>query len=215
MTTQYTLYSYWRSSASWRVRIALAHKAIPFELVTVGITKERGEAQKTDEYRAKNPSAQVPTLEIAPGKFIGQSLAILEYLEEQHPEPALLPKDPYLRARARQLAEIVNSGIQPFQNLEPTAMLKERGLDDRAFTKHFIAAGLGALERAAKETAGAFLVGDAPSFADACLVPQLSTSRRFEVPLEGYPTLLRAEQSCAALEAWNAARAENQPDAQK
>lgn len=213
------LYSYWRSSASWRVRIALAYKRIPYEYCAVHLVRGGGEQHAAD-YAAKNPMAQVPALELdsppgGPRRWIAQSLAILEYLEEQFPDPPLLPGDAYLRARARQLAELVNSGIQPFQNSPRVlAFIKdELGGDEAAFARRFIATGLAALERTAAETAGQFLVGDAPTFADLCLVPQLYGARRYGVDLAPMPLLLRVEAACTALAAVAQAHPDRQPDA--
>jgi maleylpyruvate isomerase len=204
-----SLYSYWRSSASWRVRIALGLKGVAFEYRAVHL----GGEQHAPEYAAKNPMQQVPTLVLESGQRISQSMAILEYLEETIPEPPLLPKEPWLRARARQLAEIVNSGVQPFQNTPSTSYVKDvlHG-DEKAFARHFIGRGLAALERTAAETAGQFLVGDAPSFADVCLVPQLYGARRFGVDLAPLPLLVRVEAACDALPAFAAAHADRQPD---
>jgi maleylpyruvate isomerase len=210
------LYGYWRSSATWRVRIALAHKGIAYEYVPVHLVRDGGE-QHSDTYRRLNPMEQVPLLEIEEdGKVhrVAQSLAILELLEERHPTPPLLPADPFRRARARQLAEMVNSGIQPLQNLGVLQHVKRVLLaDENAWAVHFIAKGLAALERTAAETAGAFLVGDSVSVADVCLVPQLYGARRYKIDLAAYPILSRVEATCSALPAFQAAHADRQPDA--
>lgn len=210
------LYNYYRSSASWRVRIALGLKGIPYEYRAVHLSNDE---QYAAGYLAINPQSQVPVLELDDGptpRRIAQSLAIIEYLEERFPEPALLPKEPWLRARARQLAEVVNAGIQPFQNTPTTGYVRDvlHG-DVSAWLRHFLARGLNALERSARETAGTFLVGGHPSIADVCLIPQLYSARRFEVPLGGYPTLLRAEAACNALPGFAAAHPDRQPDAPK
>jgi maleylpyruvate isomerase len=204
------LYNYWRSSASWRVRIALAHKGLAYEYVPVHIVKEE---QHSDAYRAMNPMTQVPTLELDDGRRLAQSLAIVEYLEETHPEPPLLPRDPYLRARARQLAEIVNAGIQPFQNLPTISAIGKLGGDAREFVRGFIKRGLDALEASAAPDAGRFLVGDAVTLADLCLVPQLNAARRFELDVAAWPLLARVEAECGKLDAFIAAHADRQPDA--
>jgi maleylpyruvate isomerase len=212
------LYTYWRSTSAWRVRIALAWKGVPHETEVVPLIGT-GAQQNTEAFRALNPSAQVPVLvlneegEGGHPRRIAQSMAILEFLEERWPSPPLLPNDPWLRARARQLAEIVNSGIQPLQNLATTERLREMGGDPDAWRTHFIARGLAALERAASETAGRFLVGDAPSFADIYLVPQLYNARRFGIELVPYPTLTRIDETCRALPAFEAAHPDTQPDA--
>lgn len=210
------LYNYWRSSASWRVRIALAHKGIAYEYVPVNLIKGGGE-QHAEGYRAMNPLAQVPTLEWTDGgvtRRLTQSLAIIEYLEETHPSPPLFPKDPYLRAKARQLAEVINSGVQPLQNLEPQRYVREELKGDaKAWTRHFIERGMAALEAEARETAGRFLVGDEVTVADLCLVPQMLATRRFAGDPGAYPTLLRVEESCLALPAFRESHPERQPDA--
>lgn len=206
------LYGYWRSSCSWRVRIALEVKGLEYEYVPVHLLK--GE-QRASEHAARNPMEQVPVLELDDGQRLGQSIAIIEYLEERFPEPALLPRDPVLRARARQLAEIVNSGIQPMQNLGILDHLKEAApeLDRKAFPARFIARGFAAMEAIAKHTAGRYLVGDAVSVADVCLVPQFYGARRFGVPLDPYPTLVAVEARLAELSAFKKAHADAQPDA--
>lgn len=207
------LYNYWRSSASWRVRIALAYKNIPYEYVAVNILPSV-KAQNAPDYQKLNPMQQVPTLVLDDGRQLAQSIAILEYLEEVAPRPSLLPADPYLRARARQLAELVNAGIQPFQNLPTMARISELGGDAKEFVRGYIARGLDALQASAEATAGTFLVGDAPSFAEVCLVPQLNAARRFELDVARWPLLARVEEACMRLQPFQAAHADRQPDAE-
>ncbi len=208
------LHNYWRSSASQRVRIGLGLKGLAFEYVAVNIVKRD---QFADAYRAKNPMAQVPTLELTEDDgtciAITQSLPILEYLDERFPTPALLPREPYLRARARGLAEIVNAGIQPLQNLSTTNAVKALGGDPPAWVGPFIASGLAAYAAAAADVAGAFSVGDAPTIADCCLVPQLASARRFAVDYSHLPLLADIEARCLALPAFAGAVPEAQPDA--
>jgi maleylpyruvate isomerase len=210
------LHNYWRSSASHRVRIGLGLKKLSFEYVVINIVKRD---QHADAYRAKNAMAQVPTLEITEDdgsvRAITQSLPILEYLDERFPEPALLPRDLYLRARTRILAEIVNSGIQPLQNLTTTDQVKALGGDPAVWPKGFIASGLAAFERTARETAGQFCVGDSPTIADCFLVPQLASARRFGVDIAKHDLLLGIEQRCMALPAFADAMPDRQPDAVK
>jgi maleylpyruvate isomerase len=210
------LHNYWRSSASHRVRIGLGLKKLKFEYVVVNILKRD---QHADTYRAKNPMAQVPTLEITEDNgtvhAINQSLPILEYIDERWPDPAIMPKDLYLRARTRLLAEIVNSGIQPLQNLTTTNQVKAFGGDVAVWPKTFIADGLAAFERAARDTAGTFCVGDTPTIADCCLVPQLASARRFGVDISHHDLLLGIEQRCMALPAFANAMPDLQPDAVK
>jgi maleylpyruvate isomerase len=211
-------YDYWRSSSAWRVRIALNLKQLSVDRRAVNLTREGGGAQHDPQFHALNPLSEVPVLVVddaggAP-RAIAQSMAILAYLEERFPTPPLLPAEPWLRARARQLAEMVNAGIQPFQNLALQQHLRASGIADPGeVARHFNARGLGALEALAGETAGQFLIGDAPTIADVYLVPQLYGGRRFGVDLAAFPTLLRIEAACAALPAFEAARPEAQPDA--
>jgi maleylpyruvate isomerase len=206
------LYDYWRSSSAWRVRFALHWKGVPFERRVVNLIKDGGE-QHAAEFQTMNPLRQVPVLVTDDGRPIAQSMAIVGYLEERFPKPPLLPADAWLRARARQLAEMVNSGTQPLQNLTVLDRVQAGGLDRNEWARHFIARGLAALEAAAHETAGAFLVGDTVSLADAYLVPQLYNARRFNVDLAPLPTLVRIESACAALPAFAAAHPDAQSDA--
>jgi maleylpyruvate isomerase len=209
------LHSYWRSSASHRVRIGLGIKQLAYDYVAVDL---RAGAQHADAYRDKNPMAQVPTLEITgdDGERISltQSLPILEYLDERWPEPAILPRGAYLRARARALAEIVNAGIQPMQNMATLRRIKKLGGDDAEFARLSIAGGLAAFAKLADDTAGEFCVGDAPTIADICLVPQLGAARRYGVELgDGFGRLLAIEARCLALPAFADAMPERQLDA--
>ena len=210
------LHNYWRSSASQRVRIGLGLKKLAYEYVVVNIVKHE---QHVDAYRSRNPMSQVPTLEITEDdgtvRALSQSLPILEYLDERFPEPAILPKDPYLRAKCRGLAEIVNSGIQPLQNLTTTKAVKAFGGDEAVWPKSFIENGLLAYERAASETAGTFSVGDMPTIADCCLIPQLTSARRFGVDVTKLTLLLGIEERCLALPAFANAAPDKQPDAVK
>lgn len=208
------LRTYWRSSSAWRVRIGLALKGIEHEAIFVHLLREGGD-QNRPEYAETNPMLQVPVLEVdgPQGTFrLTQSMAILEYLDEAHPEPPLLPKTAELRARARELAEIVNSGVQPLQNLRLLHEVKALGADGLPITRSYIARGLAALEHHAKSTAGRFLIGDAVTLPDVYLVPQLYSARRFSVPVEPYPTLLRVEAACAELPAFQSAHPNAQPD---
>ena len=211
------LHNYWRSSASWRVRFALAHKNIPYEYVPVSLVRDGGE-QHGDAYRALNPMQQVPTLEWVEGLEtlrLGQSLAIIEYLDSRFGGPKLLPESPLVRAKVRQLAEIVNAGIQPLQNLEVLRYVREdlKG-DSTAWARHFVGHGIRALEAEAVHTASTYLVGEQVTLADCCLVPQLYACRRFGVDVSACPTLLRVEAALQSLDAYQRSRPEAQPDAQ-
>jgi maleylpyruvate isomerase len=212
-------YDYWRSSSAWRVRIALNLKGITVERRVVNLAPTAGEQHAAD-FRTLNPFGEVPVLVIDEDRTDGgpraltQSMAIVHYLDERFPAPPLLPAEPWLRARARQLAEMVNAGVQPFQNLGLQERLRAHGLADPAVVaREFNERGLRALERLAPETAGRFLIGDAPTLADVYLVPQLYGGRRFGVDLSQFPTLLRIEAACAALPAFAAAHPDVQPDA--
>jgi maleylpyruvate isomerase len=211
------LYGYWRSSCSWRVRIGLNWKKQAFTYLPVHLLKEGGQ-QKSEAFTALNPMQSVPLLEVEDeGRVfhLAQSMAILEYLEERWPEPPLLPKDRVARARVRQAAEIVNSGIQPFQNTSVQKRVKhELHGDEKAWARHFIAHGLRALEALLNETSGRYAVGDSVSLADCFLVPQMYHARRYEVDLVAFPTLRRVDEACMALSAFQAAHADRQPDAE-
>lgn len=212
------LYTYFRSSAAYRVRIALALKGLRPELRFVHLVKGGGQ-QHSSEYRALNPQGRVPFL-IDGATKIGQSLAIIEYLDETQPQPPLLPRDAAGRARVRQIALAITADIQPLQNLSTTQYLeRELGLDQSrrdAWVRHWIDAGLAALEATlAGDTAtGRFCHGDQPTVADCCLVPQLFAARRFGADLARFPTLARIDAACTALPAFAAAAPAAQPDAE-
>ena len=210
------LYGYWRSSSAWRVRIALLYKGVPWENHPVHLVRDGGE-QHSAAYKAINPMAEVPTLELDVGgrvQRLSQSLAILRYLEAVAPVPPLVPAEPFAAARAWQLAEMVNAGTQPLQNSAVLRRVKEQlGGDEQAWARHFIARGLVALEAVAAESAGAFLVADSASVADVCLIPQLYNARRFGVDLGAYPTLTRVEGRCLQIPAFVDSHPDRQPDA--
>lgn len=211
------LYNYWRSSSSWRVRIALATKGVEYDYVPVHLVEDGG-SQNTPWFKEMNPISQIPVLEFEDDygtlRRLGQSLAILDYLEEEYPAPALLPAERYHRARAHQLAELVNSGIQPLQNLSVLQKLKELDVDAKSWSREWIKKGLDAYELLAAETAGSFSVGDEPSWADLCLVPQLYNARRFSLDVETWPTIQRIEEQCLSRPEFELTRPEKMPDAQ-
>ena len=210
------LWSYWRSSCAYRVRIALGLKGLPFEYIPVHLIRDGGQQHQAG-FGTVNPQRQVPVLEVEDAGSVVrlvQSIAIIEYLEERYPSPALLPAAPAARAHVRALAELVNSGIQPFQNTTTLAELKQRGVEAEPWAQSFVARGLASLEALAAPRAGAFMFGDSVSMADIYLVPQLYNARRLNVPYADFPTLARAEKSCLALPAFEAARPEAQPDAE-
>jgi maleylpyruvate isomerase len=209
------LYSYWRSSSAWRVRIGLALKDLPYEYVAVNLLARE---QFDPAHQARNPMGQVPVLEVSEQGYtvrLAQSMAILEWLEERHPQVPLLPRDLDGRARVRTLAEHVNSGIQPLQNAIVLRTLREKlpGYE-KEWAALWIRRGLDALERALQDDeTGRFCHGDAPGLADCYLVPQVYSARRFGLDLAPYPTLRRIEEACAALPPFQAAHADRQPDA--
>jgi maleylacetoacetate isomerase len=203
------LFDYWRSSASYRVRIALNLKGVDYDRVGVDLLEG---GTRSGDYRARNPQGFVPTLEID-GLALRQSLAISHYLEATRPEPPLVPADPGDRAHVLALALVVACDIHPLNNLRVLKYLSGplgQPQDARdTWYRHWVIEGLAALEAMAAPRAGRFLFGDHVTLADICLVPQLYNARRFEVALDDYPTLLRADGSAAALKAFAAAH----PDA--
>jgi maleylacetoacetate isomerase len=205
------LYHAARSSAAYRVRIALNLKGVDYEPRLVNLIE--GE-QKGDEYRALNPQGLVPMLEID-GHRLTQSLSIIVYLEQLFPDPPLMPRDPADGAHARAMALAIACDIHPLNNLRVLKYLKgELGHSqdeiDRWYA-HWITDGLTALEAVAKPRAGHFLFGDQPTIADVCLVPQLFNARRYDVPLDDFPTLLRADANASKLDAFAAAHPDRQP----
>jgi maleylacetoacetate isomerase len=205
------LYDYHRSSAAYRVRIALNLKGVDYESRPVNLLES---AQRGDDYRELNPQGLIPMLEID-GHRLTQSLSIIVYLDQVFPDPPLVPRDPADGAHVRAMALAVACDIHPLNNLRVLKYLKgqfgrsQEEVD--AWYAHWITEGLSGLEAIAKAGAGRFLFGDAPTIADVCLVPQLYNARRFNVPLDDYPTLLRADENANALDAFAAAH----PDRQK
>ena len=211
------LYSYWRSSASYRVRIALNLKSLPYVTHGVNLVREGGD-QWSDAYREINPQSRVPTL-VHDGQRFTQSLAIIEYLDETFPDHRLIPRDAVDRARVRMLSQIIACDIQPLQNTSTTLYLKEKlRLDDEwisIWLREWIVRGLDAynahLER--DHLSGRFSHGDTPTMADCCLVPQLFAASRFGVEVTRYPRLALIAENCAALSAFQHAHPSKQPDA--
>jgi maleylpyruvate isomerase len=213
------LYSYWRSSSSHRLRIALNLKGVDYEYVPVNLLT--GE-QRSEAYQARSPTGYVPCLMVDGVPFV-ESVAIVEMLEEMIPSPRLLPADMVGRARVRTLVEIVNSGTQPLQNTGVLAYLKTTGQDEagqRAWLHHVVGRGLAAFERAMGEAAhsgvqGRFAYGDTPTAADVYLVPQVDAATRFGVDLSGCPRVRAAYDAAMSLDAFQLAAAARQPDAPK
>ena len=212
------LYSYWRSSAAYRARIAINLKGLACQIVPVSLVVDGGE-QHSAAYRAVNPQELVPTL-VDGERVIRQSLAIIEYLDEMYPQtPQLLPAEPRARARVRALALAVACDIHPLNNTRVLKYLEnEMGVpqaEREGWIRHWIALGLGAIEELIADdvVAGAFCHGDAPTMADAVLIPQIYNARRWGLDLGAYPTLTRIEAACLALDAFERARPERQADA--
>ncbi|HEX3673843.1 MAG TPA: maleylacetoacetate isomerase [Rhizomicrobium sp.] len=214
----FTLYGYFRSSAAFRARIALNLKGIVPENKFVHLLKDGGQ-QHAPGYARINPQELIPTL-LHDGNTIGQSLAIIEYLDEVHPEPPLLPRDPAGRARVRQLAYAVACDTHPVNNLRVLLHLRDAfGADEPAraeWQRHWIALGFAALETllASSPDTGKFCHGDTPTLADICLIPQMANARRVNMDLAPYPTLTRIEEVALAHPAFDAALPKNQPDAE-
>lgn len=204
------LYDYFRSSAAYRVRIALNLKGIAYESRSINLVDG---AQKDPGYRALNPQGLVPALEID-GKLLTQSLAIMDYLDARQPEPRFVPEDPADRSHVLAMALTVACDIHPLNNLRVLKYLSGTlGVEEaerNAWYAHWIAEGLTGLEAIAAPRAGDFLFGDTPTMADVLLVPQLFNARRFDVPLEDYPTLVRADANAAKVEAFAAAHPDRQ-----
>jgi maleylacetoacetate isomerase len=204
-----TLYHYWRSSSSWRVRFALAQKGIAFESRPVNLLANE---QSSEAYRAISPTGYIPAL-IIDGHTLTESIAICEYLEDTRPTTPLRPADPYLRARLRQFVEIVNSGTQPLHNLAVLRRVKSVGGDPDAWGNHFVERGVQSLENLlaslrAEGVTGPFSFGPELSLADICLVPQMYNARRFNVDLTPFPLCREVEAAALATPASQAAHAD-------
>lgn len=205
------LFSYFRSTASWRVRIGLHWKGVSFETVPLDL---RTGVQAEEPWRARNPQGYVPALELEDGSLITQSLAILEWLEDTRPRPSFLPADPLARATARSLALLIAADIHPIQNLRILRRVESLAGAEAArdWAATVIAEGLAAYEARVAGSEGPFSLGIDPTLADICLVPQLANARRFGVDLAPFPRIRAIEDACEDLPAFAAARPEAQPD---
>ncbi len=210
----FVLYSYFRSSASYRVRIALNLKSIPYTYSAVHLVQNGGE-QYSASYAALNPSREVPTL-VHKGRSLSQSVAIIQYLDAIHPQPLLFPGDPYSRARILQVCEIINSGIQPIANLKVlTALEKQCQFDQRRkadWSAYWIRDGLLSLEKLIKQTSQDYCFGSVVTAADCFLVPQIYNAIRYKVDLQEFPRLNEIYKNCQLLAAFQTAAPEVQPD---
>uniref|UniRef100_A0A8D0CVM3 Maleylacetoacetate isomerase n=1 Tax=Sander lucioperca TaxID=283035 RepID=A0A8D0CVM3_SANLU len=206
-TSKPVLHGYFRSSCSWRVRIAFALKGIEYDQAPVNLIKDGGQ-QLTEQYKALNPMQQVPAVEID-GITLSQSLAVIQYIDETRPGPRLLPADPKKRAQVRMISDVIASGIQPLQNLY---VIQKIGAEKVQWAQHFIDRGFQALEPILKQTAGKYCVGDEISMADICLVPQVYNAERFKVDVGQYPTIKRLNQTLLEIEAFKVSNPSCQPD---
>jgi maleylacetoacetate isomerase len=210
------LYGYWRSGAAWRVRIALNLKGVTAEQASIHLTRNGGE-HRSAAYRAINPQARVPTLELDEGTRLIQSLAILEWIEETWPKPRLLPADPVARAQVRGVAALIACDIHPLTNAAGTLpyLRKVLGAGEEevaAWIAHWTTAGFQAVEQLI--TPKPFCFGKEPTIADLCLVPQVAAARRFKVVLDAFPRILAVAAHCATVDAFARAAPERQPDAE-
>jgi maleylacetoacetate isomerase len=209
------LYSFFRSSAAYRVRIALNLKNISYETISVHLSKDGGHNRRP-EYQAINPQMRVPTLVDSDGDKLMQSLAIIEYLDETFPDPPLLPADALERAHVRSVAQLIACDIHPLNNTSPLRYLKHQlkhsqdEIDE--WYRHWVVEGFEALEAMIKPAP--YVCGSRVTLADLCLVPQVYNGRRFKVPMERFPKIAAAEDACLKLPAFDKARPENQPDAE-
>ena len=209
------LYSFFRSSAAYRVRIALNLKAIAYEIIPIHLRKDGGR-HRSDEYRAVNPQMRVPSLKLQTGEVIVQSLAIIGYLNEIYPQPPLLPADPVERSQVRAVSQVIACDIHPLNNLGTLQYLKnEMGHEQPAIDKwyhHWVISGFEAVEKMIKP--GPYAFGSLPGLGDICIVPQVFNARMQKVPLDGFPRILAVNEACLKLPAFDKARPENQPDAE-
>lgn len=212
--SELTLYSYWRSSSSHRVRIALALKGLEYRYVAVNLLVDE---QSSPEHLARSPMGWVPCLVIDGVEYV-ESVAIVELLDERFPSPKLYPDSPHGRARVRALVEMINSGIQPLQNRHVTQFLSPEGDVQRRWLEHFVSRGLAAVDAAlhrleGEGVRGRYAYGDAPTAVDAFLVPQVVSAQRFHVDVARFPRVARAFEEAMKLEAFQKAAPERQPDA--
>jgi maleylpyruvate isomerase len=209
------LYSYFRSSAAYRVRIAFNLKGLSCDMVSIHLQKEGGLNKKPD-FRAINPQMRVPALQLDSGEVLIQSLAIIEYIDETHPQPPLLPRDVLERAEVRAIAQIIACDIHPLNNVGPLRYLKNQMGQDQAkidaWYHHWVLDGFDAIEAMLRP--GPYAFGSEISLADVCLVPQIYNARRLKVPLDRFPKIVAVDAACGKLAAFEQARPENQPDAE-
>ena len=209
------LYTYFRSSAAYRVRIALNLKGLDYDMASIHLTKDGG-AQRKPDFVAINPQMRVPALVLSGGEVLTQSLAIIEYLDETYPDPPLLPAEALDRAKARAIAQLIACDVHPLNNLAPLQYIKRQFKHEQpeidAWYHHWVMQGFAALENLLAP--GPYACGSRVSLADLCLVPQVYNARRLKVPLEAFPKITAVDAACLKLPAFDKARPENQPDAE-
>ena len=209
------IYTYFRSSAAYRVRIAVNLKGLTGDMVPIHLQKDGGQHKKP-EYRAINPQMRVPALKLDSGEVLTQSLAIIEYLDEVDPQPPLLPRDPVARAKVRAFAQLIACDIHPLNNVGPLRYLKRTLNHEQAeldaWYHHWILEGFEALE--SMIAPGPYTCGAQVTLADLCVVPQVYNARRLKVPLDRFPKIVAVDAACLKLSAFDKARPENQPDAE-
>ncbi len=209
------LYTYFRSSAAYRVRIALNLKDLPYEMAAIHLTKDGGH-QRKPEFAAINPQKRVPALELSSGEVLTQSLAIIAYLDEIYPDPPFLPADALERAKVRAVAQVVACDIHPLNNLIALQYLKRTLKHEQpeidAWYHHWVIDGFTAIETMIKPAP--YACGTHVTLADICLLPQIYNARRLKVPLDNFPKIVAVETACLKLPAFDKARPENQPDAE-
>ena len=207
--TELTLYQYWRSSCSWRVRWALNFKGLPYKTESVNLLKSE---QKSAKHAHRNASLNVPSLNID-GEWLNESIAIIEWLEEFQPEPSLLPPDPMEKAKVRELSLIIATGIQPLQNLSVLNHYAKDKDDKIEIGKHWIERGIRIFEQSVAKHAGDFSFGNDLSMADLCLIPQVYNAKRFGVDMSDFPIVSRINDACLLREDCRSAHPDQQPDA--
>jgi maleylacetoacetate isomerase len=209
------LYTYFRSSAAYRVRIALNLKGLPYEMIPIHLSRDGGD-QRKPVFAAINPQMRVPALVLDGGATLTQSLAIIEYLDETYPAPPLLPADPLARAKVRAIAQAIACDIHPLNNLMVLQYLKRSLHHEQneidAWYHHWVLEAFKAIE--AMISPAPYTCGPQMTLADLCLVPQVFNARRFKVPLDAFPKIVAADAACAKIAAFDKARPENQPDAE-
>ena len=209
------LYSYFRSSAAYRVRIALNLKDVSYEIIPIHLRKDGGR-HRSAEYKAINPQMRVPSLKLQTGEVIAQSLAIIGYLNEIYPQPPLLPSDAIQRAQVRAVSQVIACDIHPLNNLGTLQYLKNNLRQEQAaidtWYHHWVIAGFEAIEKMIMP--GPYAFGSQPGLADVCLVPQVNNARLLKVPLDAFPKIVAVNEACLKLPAFDKARPENQPDAE-